>query len=179
MEIAPAYKSRVPFVIVNTAPPTTTAPPTAAPDPAAAADSAPPTTVPRLSYIDPTMDPPAPHGRSLEVVEFARAQLGLPYLWAGEGLADGGFDCSGLSKKAWEAVGISLTHQSQVQWNQTARVAKADLQPGDLVFFGAPIHHLGIYIGQGKMIEAPREGFFVRTSSINRRDLVGGGRIRS
>jgi peptidoglycan DL-endopeptidase CwlO len=125
------------------------------------------------------MDPPAPHDQAGAVVEFARAQLGIPYLWGGEGPETGGFDCSGLSMKAWESVGIKLTHQSGIQWNQTARVAKADLQPGDLVFFGAPIHHLGIYIGDGKMIEAPREGKPVRISSINRRDLVGGGRIRS
>lgn len=183
-EITPALQPRVPFVIVNTAPPTTTPPPTApttAPTttPIATADFAPPTTVPRLTYVEPTAEPPAPHERANEVVEFARAQLGVPYLWGGEGPADGGFDCSGLSLKAWEAVGVSLTHQSQIQWKQTARVAKADLAPGDLVFFGAPIHHLGIYIGDGKMIEAPREGKNVRISSINRRDLVGGGRIRS
>jgi peptidoglycan DL-endopeptidase CwlO len=112
-------------------------------------------------------------------VDFLRAQIGIPYLWGGEGPATGGFDCSGLSMKAWEAVGVSLTHQSGIQWSQTARVAKADLKPGDLVFFGSPIHHLGVYIGEGKMIEAPREGTLVRIASINRRDLVGGGRIRS
>ena len=107
----------------------------------------------------------------------ALSQVGVPYKWGGASPSEG-FDCSGLSLKAWSVVGVNLTHQSQSQWAQTDRVAKADLAPGDLVFFGAPIHHLGIYIGDGKMIEAPRTGAFVRIASINRRDLAGGGRIR-
>ena len=183
VEVTPVYRPLGGnFSIVNTAPATTSPPPTTAPAetvaPGPADPSTPTTSAIRLSYIEPT-EPPGPvHPQAAEVVAYARSQIGVPYLWGGEGVADGGFDCSGLSLKAWDSIGIKLVHQSQIQWGQTARVAKADLQPGDLVFFGAPIHHLGIYIGDGKMIEAPRTGTTVRIGSINRRDLVGGGRIR-
>ena len=111
-----------------------------------------------------------------DVVTWALAQVGQPYLWGGEGV--GGFDCSGLSKMAWLSVGVRLTHQSKVQFNETVRLNVADLEPGDLVFYGDPIHHLGIYIGDGKMVEAPRQGIPVRIAAIKRRDLVGAGRIR-
>jgi peptidoglycan DL-endopeptidase CwlO len=111
-----------------------------------------------------------------DVVTWALAQVGQPYLWGGEGV--GGFDCSGLSKMAWLSVGVRLTHQSAVQFKETVRLNVADLEPGDLVFYGDPIHHLGIYIGDGKMVEAPRQGIPVRISAIKRRDLVGAGRIR-
>ena len=111
-----------------------------------------------------------------DVVTWAIAQVGQPYLWGGEGI--GGFDCSGLSKMAWLSVGTRLTHQSRVQFSETSRLNVGDLEPGDLVFYGDPIHHLGIYIGDGKMVEAPRQGIPVRIAAIKRRDLVGAGRVR-
>ena len=114
--------------------------------------------------------------RAAEVVAWAVAQLGQPYLWGGEG--DGGFDCSGLSMMAWRSIGVRLSHQSRWQFQETARLNLADLLPGDLVFYGDPIHHLGIYIGDGKMVEAARQGIPVRVSAIKRRDLVGAGRVR-
>jgi peptidoglycan DL-endopeptidase CwlO len=105
------------------------------------------------------------------------AQVGQPYLWGGEGV--GGFDCSGLSMMAWRTVGGRLTHNSRIQFTQTVRLNLDNLEPGDLVFYGDPIHHLGIYIGDGRMVEAAREGVPIRISSIRRRDLVGAGRVRS
>ena len=137
-----------------------------------------PTTKAPITYTftEPVDPPPAPNPRAADVVALALTHFGEPYVWGGEGI--GGWDCSGLSMVAWASVGVRLTHNSAVQFSQTARVSRADIQPGDLVFYGSPIHHLGIFIGDGKMVEAAREGVPVRISSIKRKDLVGIGRVR-
>lgn len=113
-----------------------------------------------------------------KALTFARDQLGKPYLWGGEG--PDRWDCSGLTQAAWRTSGRALTHYTGSQWQETARVALSDLQPGDLVFFGqAPdaIHHVGLYVGDGMMIEAPRTGLNVRYAPIWRSDLIRyGGR---
>lgn len=96
-------------------------------------------------------------------------------MWAAEG--PDGFDCSGLSLVAWRAGGVTLPHQSRSQFVRSTRINLADIAPGDLLFFGEPIHHLGIYIGDGKMVEAAKPGTNVRISTIKRRDLVGIGRV--
>jgi cell wall-associated NlpC family hydrolase len=70
-------------------------------------------------------------------------------------------------------VGIHLSHSSGEQINEGYRVSRKDLQPGDLVFFGSPIHHVGMYIGGGKMIEAPYTGASVRIASMDRGDYAG------
>ena len=98
------------------------------------------------------------------VVEFARSRLGLPYVWAASG--PNSFDCSGLALWCYAKVGISLPHSSRDQINVGQRVSLADLQPGDLVFFGSPIHHVGIYIGGGQMIHAPHTGDVVKISPL-------------
>ncbi|MFE9423487.1 NlpC/P60 family protein [Kitasatospora sp. NPDC006697] len=95
-------------------------------------------------------------GTAAAAVRFAYAQLGKPYVWGATG--PGSFDCSGLTGAAWRAAGVSLPRVSQDQWNAGRRIARADLQPGDLVFFYSDLHHVGIYIGNGQMIHAPRTG---------------------
>ncbi len=110
------------------------------------------------------------------MVAWLQSKIGEPYVWGGEGAT--GYDCSGLSMMAWRAVDVQLNHNSRAQFGQTERIAMADLAPGDLLFFGDPIHHLGIYVGGNKMIEAPRTGLMVRSSTFKRRDLVGAGRVR-
>ena len=105
----------------------------------------------------------------------ALTHLGVPYVWAAEG--PDGFDCSGLALVAWRAAGVILPHQSRSQFLRTVRINLADIAPGDLLFFGDPIHHLGIYVGDGKMIEAAKPGTNVKISAIKRRDLVGIGRV--
>lgn len=105
----------------------------------------------------------------------ARRQLGKPYEWGGSG--PDSFDCSGLTSWAWRAGGERLSHSSRAQWSETSRVPMSDLQPGDLLFYGEPIHHVGLYIGDGQMIEAPETGKNVRIASIYRSDLVGAGRV--
>lgn len=125
-------------------------------------------------------DLPAPNTTgAAAAIAFAKAQLGKPYLWGGTG--PGAFDCSGLTLGAWTSAGGRLPRTAQWQYDATSRVAIADLQPGDLVFFGSSdrtIHHVGLYVGGGTMIEAPHTGAVIRYSSIYRRSLLPtGGRV--
>lgn len=116
-----------------------------------------------------------PAAGAAAAVEEARRQLGKPYEWGADG--PDSFDCSGLTKWAWKAGGKSLPHSSQAQYNSTSRVALAQVQPGDLLFYGNPIHHVGIAVGDGRMIEASQTGTPVRYASIYRSDLAGVGRV--
>lgn len=95
-------------------------------------------------------------GRAAAVLKYAQAQIGKPYIWGAEGPA--GFDCSGLTLRAWEQAGVRLPRVSQDQWRAGTRISRSNLQPGDLVFFYSDLHHVGIYIGNNKMIHAPRTG---------------------
>ena len=112
-------------------------------------------------------------------IAFARAQIGKPYEWAADGPST--FDCSGLTMRAWEQGGVSLPHYSVAQYEQSEKVAISDLRPGDLVFFASgsdyhSIYHVGLYLGDGLMIEAPYTGEDVRVSSIWRSSLFGAAR---
>ena len=115
----------------------------------------------------PTPTIPA-HG---DVVDYARSRLGCRYVWGADG--PNTFDCSGLTMWCYRQVGISLPHSSAAQIHEGQRVSRGDLAPGDLVFFGSPIHHVGLYIGGGMMIHAPHSGDVVKISSINRGDYAG------
>jgi cell wall-associated NlpC family hydrolase len=95
----------------------------------------------------------------------ARAQLGKPYSWGGSG--PGSFDCSGLTAWAWRAGGVNLPHNAAAQQGSGTPVARSNLQPGDLVFFGSPAYHVGLYVGDGMMIHAPTTGDVVKMSSIS------------
>ncbi|MFE7194716.1 NlpC/P60 family protein [Kitasatospora sp. NPDC057541] len=110
-------------------------------------------------------------GRAAAILQFAYAQLGKPYVWGATGPS--GFDCSGLTGAAYRAAGVKLPRVSQDQWKAGARIARGDLQPGDLVFFYGDIHHVGIYIGGGKMIHAPRTGKNVEVLPIDAMPYVG------
>src|SRR5207237_4722788 len=117
--------------------------------------------------------PPVSSGAST-AVSTAKAQLGKPYEYGGAG--PDSFDCSGLTMYSWHAGGVSLPHSAEMQYSAIPHVDVTALQPGDLVFFGSPIYHVGIYVGSGQMIEAPHTGANVRYASIFRSDLVGAGR---
>ena len=171
---------------------------------------------------------PRPHAQAniaAPAITFARKQTGTPYRWGGTG--PGGYDCSGLTYAAYQAAGIRLPRTAQQQFDGLPHVALADLQPGDLVFFGTPakrapsptpspspsptpkpkppppspapspslspsptppsptptppkripakVHHVGIYLGNGSMIDAPHTGDVVKVEPIDRPDLIRHG----
>ncbi|MGW7302167.1 NlpC/P60 family protein [Streptomyces sp. NPDC054829] len=99
-----------------------------------------------------------------KALAFARAQVGKPYVWGATG--PDSYDCSGLTQGAWNAAGISLPRTTWDQVNAGTTVSLANAQPGDLVFFYDDISHVGIYIGNGMMIHAPKPGAYVREESI-------------
>lgn len=108
-------------------------------------------------------------------VETALGYHGVPYLWGGE--SPRGFDCSGLVLYVMKQHGVRLPHYSGAQFQLGERIAPADLQPGDAVFFGSPIHHVGMYVGAGYFIHAPRTGDFVKLSRLaDRKDYAGARR---
>jgi cell wall-associated NlpC family hydrolase len=106
-------------------------------------------------------------GGASAAIAFARAQIGEPYQWGAAGPSS--WDCSGLTMMAWAQAGVPLSHFTGFQWGETSRVPLSQLQPGDLVFFGADgpsSHHVGLYVGNNTMINAPHEGASVRYDNI-------------
>ncbi|MEN8653814.1 NlpC/P60 family protein [Streptomyces sp. 21So2-11] len=106
-----------------------------------------------------------------KVLAFARAQIGKPYVWGAAGPSS--YDCSGLTQGAWKAAGVDLPRTTWDQVEVGTRIATDDLKPGDLVFFYDDISHVGIYIGDGKMIHAPKPGAYVREESIYYMPIYG------
>jgi peptidoglycan DL-endopeptidase CwlO len=105
-------------------------------------------------------------------VKTACAQIGKPYVWAAAG--PNTFDCSGLTLYAWGKAGKTLRHYTQWQWADARPVTRAQLQPGDLVFFyPGSLHHMGIYVGGGWMVHAPHTGDVVRMARIDTYPIAG------
>ena len=102
--------------------------------------------------------------------DWALTQLGKPYQWGAA--CPGSDDCSGLAMQAWARAGVRLLHWTGYQWVSGPHVPLARLRRGDLVFYAynvadpATIHHVGIYLGCGLMVDAPYTGSFVRIDSI-------------
>ncbi|MFE2555338.1 NlpC/P60 family protein [Streptomyces sp. NPDC059352] len=117
----------------------------------------------------------APNTRASQAISFARAQLGKPYVWGATGPS--AFDCSGLTQAAWRAAGVSLPRTTYTQINAGRRVSRSQLAPGDLVFFYSGISHVGLYIGGGQMIHAPRPGAPVRVAPIDEMPFAGATRV--
>jgi cell wall-associated NlpC family hydrolase len=98
--------------------------------------------------------------------------IGKPYVFGSDG--PGSYDCSGLTKAAWASVGVTLEHYTRDQWNEGRAVSKAQLQPGDLVFYyPGSLHHVAIYIGGGMVVHAPHTGDHVRMATIDRGPIAG------
>ncbi|MEU7427905.1 bifunctional lytic transglycosylase/C40 family peptidase [Streptomyces sp. NPDC040750] len=131
-----------------------------------------------VTRIDPTRQAAA-------AIAFAQSKLGTPYLWGGNGTADQGgrFDCSGLTKAAYETVGITLPRVANDQYNAGPHPSRDQLLPGDLVFFSddltdsRAIRHVGMYVGGGYMIDAPRTGAVIRFDPIDTHDYFGATRV--
>ena len=119
------------------------------------------------------------NSRGSIALKFALKQIGDVYVWAAAGPTR--WDCSGLTMRAFQTAGVSLPHSSRAQIRYGKSVSYANLKPGDLVFFGKPISHVSIYMGGGKMVQAPRPGKKVEvvpmTKKFGRKPFVGAKRL--
>jgi cell wall-associated NlpC family hydrolase len=117
-------------------------------------------------------------GRAGVAIKYALKQIGDRYVFGAAGLVT--WDCSGLTMRAYQAAGVSLPHSSAAQSRMGKKVSLNALKPGDLLFFGRPVSHVGMYIGGGKMVHAPRSGSRVKittSGSLGRKPLVGARRF--
>lgn len=118
---------------------------------------------------------PVAHTVSLDALRAAETREGDPYVWGAAG--PGEFDCSGLVVWAFAQEGISLPHYTGSLWNSGMHVSRADLQPGDLLFFFQDISHVGFYLGDGMMLDAPSAGQDVMVQPVYWNAFVGAVRI--
>ncbi|MEW2414024.1 C40 family peptidase [Streptomyces sp. NPDC046866] len=116
----------------------------------------------------PARTPTAAGGAALA---YATAQIGKPYVWGAEG--PGAFDCSGLTSQAWAHAGRAIPRTSQEQWAQLPHVPLDRLRPGDLVVYFPTATHVGLYLGDGKVVHAPRPGAAVKVSPLAANPLLG------
>ena len=117
----------------------------------------------------------APGPAAQQAVNAALAQRGTPYEWGGE--SPGGFDCSGLLQWAYQQAGISLPRTAASQAQAGTPVPRSQLKPGDLVYFYSPVSHIGMYIGNGKMVHAPNSGSVVRIDDVYSDSYTGATRV--
>lgn len=113
-------------------------------------------------------------GPAAAAVRFAHAQLGKNYRWGADGPNE--FDCSGLTAAAWGSAGVRLPHNTARQWRAVTHVDRTERRPGDLIFYYQDLHHVGIYIGEGLMIHAPRTGERIRVDQAEFQPVYGYGR---
>ncbi|WP_426568910.1 NlpC/P60 family protein [Streptomyces canus] len=117
----------------------------------------------------------APHSRAAAAVSYAYSKLGSPYVWGATG--PNAFDCSGLVLAAYRSAGVSLPRTTYAQIDAGRRVSRSELLPGDLVFFYSGITHVGLYIGDGKMIHAPNPSAPVRVAPLDEMPYAGATRV--
>ncbi|WP_030977792.1 C40 family peptidase [Streptomyces sp. NRRL S-1824] len=109
--------------------------------------------------------------RGKKAVAFATAQIGKPYVWGAEG--PGSYDCSGLTSQAWAAAGRPIPRTSQEQWRQLPHIAVKDMRPGDLIIYHGDASHVGMYIGDGAIVHAPRPGRNVTLAGAGSMEILG------
>ena len=117
-------------------------------------------------------------GRAGIALKYALKQIGDRYVFGAAGMVT--WDCSGLTMRAYQAAGVSLPHSSAAQSRMGKKVSFSSLKPGDLLFYGRPVSHVGIYLGGGRMVHAPRSGSRVKVTtsgSLGRKPLVGARRF--
>ncbi|WP_204006669.1 C40 family peptidase [Virgisporangium aurantiacum] len=115
-----------------------------------------------------------PGGPASVAARTACAQIGKPYVFGATG--PGSFDCSGITMFAWKAAGVNLRHYTQWQYQDTKRVSREELRPGDLVFYYGDLHHMGMYVGNGWLLHAPTSGDVVRMKRMDDGPIAGFGR---
>ena len=165
----------------NTAQPAPNAPTSrsnATPASPAAQNPGPRAPAPPAPQPSPVLAPPPPpaipaaSSRAGTAINAAMTQLGVPWVFA---MAEPGvgFDCSGLTSWAWAKAGVSMPHQSAMQYNSLPHVPISSAEPGDLIFYYSPISHVGIYLGGGKLVHAPNSGSVVNVATVNWNKVVG------
>lgn len=110
-------------------------------------------------------------GAGKKAVAYASDQLGKPYVWGAEGPKS--FDCSGLTSQAWAAAGKPIPRTSQEQWKQLKHIDIKDMRPGDLIIYHDDASHVGMYIGKGAIIHAPRPGRTVTVAGAGSMAMLG------
>lgn len=126
-----------------------------------------PTPAPTQAVVNQVFSAPAISGSggASTAIAVARAQLGKPYSWGASG--PNAYDCSGLTSYSWGHAGVSLPHSAAGQQGMGSPVSRANLSPGDLVFFGSPAYHVALYLGDGMIIHAPTSGDVVKIVSLS------------
>ncbi|MFG3318786.1 NlpC/P60 family protein [Streptomyces sp. NPDC048171] len=109
--------------------------------------------------------------RGRKAVEYATAQIGKPYQWGAEGPRS--YDCSGLTSQAWIAAGQTIPRTSQEQWKQLTRVDVEDMRPGDLIIYFDDASHVGMYVGDGSVVHAPRPGRSITIAGAGTMPILG------
>ncbi|MCD7443890.1 C40 family peptidase [Streptomyces lincolnensis] len=117
----------------------------------------------------------APNSRAAAAVSYAYSKLGSPYVWGATG--PDAFDCSGLIQAAYRSAGVSLPRTTYAQIGAGQRVSRSELLPGDLVFFYSGISHVGLYVGNGRMVHAPNPSAPVRVAPISEMPFAGATRV--
>jgi cell wall-associated NlpC family hydrolase len=110
-------------------------------------------------------------GRAAAAVRYALAQIGDAYVWGATGPS--AFDCSGLTMTAWAQAGVSLPHSSSAQMSSGTPVSQSQLRPGDLVFYYSPVSHVGMYIGNGQIVNAENPSVGVKITGVNSMPYAG------
>ncbi|MEV4992055.1 C40 family peptidase [Streptomyces niveus] len=113
----------------------------------------------------------APSANGGKALNYAVEQIGKPYLWGAEGPE--AYDCSGLTSRAWARAGVNVPRTSQQQWAELPKVKLSELRPGDLVVYFPKATHVAIYLGEGKVVHAPRPGSRVKVSPLASNPLLG------
>ncbi|EST21660.1 hypothetical protein N566_27165, partial [Streptomycetaceae bacterium MP113-05] len=106
-----------------------------------------------------------------KAIAYATAQMGKDYEWGAEGPTT--YDCSGLTMRAWEAAGVTVPRTSQEQWRQLPHVDVEDMRPGDLIVYKADASHVGMYLGDGVMVHAPRTGRQITVQGAGSYPILG------
>lgn len=134
-----------------------------------------PKVVKKKSVVKKKYVAPPQNGNLAGIEKVASRYLGVPYVWGGN--TPSGFDCSGFTKYVYRQFGITLPRVSRDQYAYVRKISRSEARPGDLVFYGSPVHHVGIYVGNGYMIDAPKRGTVVQKRKVYTSETPKFGRI--